>query len=81
MELWAILASLTHPFDVTIHTDSKYVIAGVRSRRHVGEDLWEELFAWLDVHRVRFVKIKSAKFQTQAHHLARDAIFLARKTG
>ncbi len=80
MELWAVLealASLPRPSEVAIHTDSKYVVAGVTSRRHVGEPLWDELFLWLAVHDVTFVKVKSEKPHTRAHHLAREAAFAA----
>lgn len=80
MELWAVLeglASLPRPSEVTVHTDSKYVISGASSRKHLGEPLWDELFAWLAVHDVSFVKVRSEKPHSHAHHLAREAAFAA----
>lgn len=85
MELWAILEGLSAlriSSDVTINTDSHYVINGVRKHKHSEQVLWAELYLWLQIHKVRFVKIvkgASNQLHTKAHHLAREAVFSAVK--
>lgn len=77
MELLAVingLAALKEPCDVTIQSDSRYVVDGIekgwaRSWKRNGwrkadkkpalnADLWEKLLTLLDIHTVRFIWIK-----------------------
>lgn len=77
MELSAVIAALAclkEPCDVTLCTDSQYVVNGIEKgwaekwRRNgwrksdktpaLNADLWERLLALLETHRVRFVWVK-----------------------
>lgn len=77
MELMAVingLAALKEPCDVTIQSDSRYVVDGIekgwaRSWKRNGwrkadkkpalnADLWEKLLTLLDIHTVNFIWIK-----------------------
>jgi ribonuclease HI len=74
MELTAVieaLSALKYPCDVTVTTDSKYVVDSVekgwarswqktnwKQGKAKNPDLWEKLLSLLDIHRVTFVWIK-----------------------
>ena len=67
MELSAVIAGLSalkEPCEVTITSDSKYVIDAIEKgwvygwRDALNVDLWEQLLALLEKHTVRFVWIK-----------------------
>lgn len=81
MELWAILeglASIARSATVTVYTDSWYVINGVKKRKYRDQELWAELYLWLQIHNVTFVKVGKGRphvLHTRAHHLAREAVF------
>jgi ribonuclease HI len=77
MELMAVikgLESLKEPCQVTLHSDSRYVVDGIqkgwakkwqannwwrtKSERAINPDLWEELLAQCERHQVHFLWVK-----------------------
>ena len=79
MELFAVLKgleSLEQSSEVTVYTDSNYVISRQRNF-HKQQPLVQHLHTLTKFHKVHFVKIKSGDscLHNQAHNLAREALF------
>lgn len=80
LELLAIvegLHSLPRPSNVTVNTDSTWVLTNIRRRKY-SDPLWIELYLLIEIHTVKFQKVGKGNptpAHTRAHHLAREAIF------
>lgn len=98
MELTAVieaLASLKEPCDITLHTDSQYVVNGIEKgwakkwRQNgwrkgdktpaLNPELWERLLGLLETHRVRFVWVKGHAGHTENERCDTLAVEAARR--
>jgi ribonuclease HI len=84
MELTAAiegLRALKRPCEVTIYSDSEYVVKGVNEHQRHKEnlDLWRDLLALLPRHKVVFVKRSHGEGDPlfdECHRIARSRTFV-----